>query len=82
MCGFNVRPYLVELQSFMWVVGSGDGAGKLLVPGRPATLAYSRAGPVVFAAGEGQAGCFLIFSSRLSYLPFLMPRLLGDGWTF
>ena len=22
------------------------------------------------------------FSSRLSYLPFLMPHLLGDGWTY
>ena len=25
---------------------------------------------------------FVYFSSRLSYLPFLMPHLLGDGWTF
>ena len=25
---------------------------------------------------------FVFFSSRLSYLPFLMPHLLGDGWTY
>ena len=38
-------------------------------------------GPAVLAAGAGRVGCFLFFSSRLSYLPFLMPHLLGDGWT-
>ena len=26
--------------------------------------------------------CCCFFSSRLSYLPFLMPHLLGDCWTF
>ena len=48
---------------------------------RPTTLAYSRAGPAVLAAGAGWVGCFfflllllLLFSSRLSCLPFLMPR--------
>ena len=42
-------------------------------------------GPAVLAAGAGQVGYFFIlyfFSSRLSYLPFLMPHLLGDGWIF
>ena len=39
-------------------------------------------GPAVLAAGAGRVGCFLIFSSHLSYFPFLMPHLLGDGWTF
>ena len=24
----------------------------------------------------------VVFKSRLSYLPFLMPHLLGDGWKF
>ena len=27
-------------------------------------------------------GYLFFFSSRLSYLPFLMPHLLGDSWTF
>ena len=42
-------------------------------------------GPAVLAAGAGQVGCFFFlffFSSCLSYLPFLMPYLLGDGWTW
>ena len=40
-------------------------------------------GPAVLAAGAGWVGCFfLFFSSRLSYLPFQMPHLLGDGWTY
>ena len=42
-------------------------------------------GPAVLAAGAGRVGCFdflIFFSSGLSYLPFLMPNLLGDGWTF
>ena len=45
-------------------------------------------GPAVLAAGAGRVGCFLFlfvcmfFLSRLSYLPFLMPLLLGDGWTY
>ena len=32
----------MELKPF-WVVGLGDGAGQLPVPGRPTTLAYGRA---------------------------------------
>ena len=48
-------------------------------------------GPAVLAAGAGRRGYififyffffFFFFSSRLLYLPFLMPHLLGDGWTF
>ena len=39
-------------------------------------------GPAVLAAGAGWVGCFLFFSSRLSYLLFLMPHLLGDSWTY
>ena len=41
-------------------------------------------GPAVLAAGAGWVGYVLFvcfFKSRLSYLPFLMPHLLGDGWT-
>ena len=36
-------------------------------------------GPAVVAAGVGRV--FFFFLSRLSYLPFQMPHLLGDGWT-
>ena len=39
-------------------------------------------GLAVLATGAGWVGYFFFFSSRLSYLPFLMPHLLGDGWTF
>ena len=31
----------------------------------------------VFVVGGGR-----LFSSRLSYLPFLMLHFLGDGWTY
>ena len=33
----------------------------------------------MLAAGAGRVGCLFIFSSRLL---FLMPHLLGDGWTY
>ena len=48
----------------------------------------------MLAAGAGWVGFFFffflffvflfffVFSSRLSYLPFIMPHLLGDGWAF
>ena len=41
-------------------------------------------GSAVLAAGARWVGCFsfLIFSSHLSYLPFLMPHLIGDGWKY
>ena len=40
-------------------------------------------GPAVLAAGAGWVDYPLFFfKSRLSYLPFLMPHPLGDGWTF
>ena len=58
--------------------------GSFQLPGRPTTLALVGQGPVVLAAGAGRVGYlfYIVFSSRLSYLPFLMPHLLGDGWTF
>ena len=31
---------------------------------------------------DGWAVFWCVFSSRLSYLHFLMPHLLGDGWTY
>ena len=66
------------------MVGSGDVAGQLPVPGRPTTLEYGRAGACCACSRCGAGGLFLVvfLSSRLSYLPFLMPHLLGDGWTF
>ena len=82
------------------MVGSGDDAGQLLVPGRPTTLEYSRAGACSACSRCGTDGLFLVcvffflllffffcfvffvLSSRISYFPFLMPHLLGDGWTF
>ena len=43
-----------------------------------------RQGPAVLAAGAVRVVCFFfnVFSSHLSYLPFLMPYLFGDGWTY
>ena len=38
-------------------------------------------GPAVPAADAGRGTVFIFFSSRLSYLPFLIPRLFGGGWT-
>ena len=39
--------------------------------------------PAVLAAGAGWVGCFWgLYSSHLSYLPFLMLHLFGDGWTY
>ena len=63
------------------MVGSGDGAGQLPVPGRPTTLAFSRA-RACCACSRCRTGGLFFFSSRLSYLPFLMPHLFGDGWTY
>ena len=52
------------------------------MPGGPTTLHIVEQGPGVLAAGAGWGAVFFFkFSSRLSYLPFLMPHLLGDGWT-
>ena len=58
------------------VLGSFQSRGVLL-------LCYMVGqGPLVLAAGAGRMSCFLFFSSRLSYIPFLMPHLLGDGLTY
>ena len=58
------------------MVGSGNGAGQLPVLGHPTALHIVGQGPAVLAAGAGRVGYFFIFSSCLSYLPFLMPHLL------
>ena len=49
------------------MVGLGDGAGELPVPGRPATFAYSRQRPAVLAAGAGRVG-YIFFIFHLSSL--------------
>ena len=66
------------------------------MPGRPTALHRVGQGPAVLAAGAGRVSCFfvvvvvvvvcfiiiIIISSRLSYLPFLMPHLLETaGYT-
>ena len=44
------------------VVGSGDGAGYLPVPGRPTTLAYGSAGACCDCSRCGMDGlCFIFF---------------------
>ena len=47
----------------MWVVGSGDGAGLLAVPGRPTTLAYGRVRACYACSRCGMDGlCFICFN--------------------
>ena len=73
-----------------WVVGRAMVPGRFQCRGVLLLWHMVGQGPAVFAAGAGRVGrfffflfCFFFFkSSRLSYLPFLMPHLLGDGWTF
>ena len=48
------------------------------VPGRPTTLVYGRAR----ACSRCGMGGLFVFSSSLSYLSFLMPQLLEDGWIY
>ena len=43
------------------MVGSGDGAGQLPVPGRPTTLEYGRAGACCACSRCGPGGLFLAF---------------------
>ena len=68
---------MFDLKISVWVVGSGDGAGYLPVPGHPTTLAYGKAGACCACSRCGTGGLFfvVVFSSRLSNLPFLMPHL-------
>ena len=61
-------------------VGSGDGLGSFQCRGVLLLWHMVGQGPAVLATGAGWVGC--IFSSRLSFLPFLMSHLLGDGWIF
>ena len=42
------------------MVGSGDGAGQLPVPGRPTTLEYGRAGACCACSRCGTGGLFLV----------------------
>ena len=71
--------YTNLLSSVLWVVGSGNGAGELPVPGRPTTLAYGRAGACCACSRCGMGGLFFIVFISSILFPFLMPHLLGDG---
>ena len=56
-----------------------------MVPGHATALAYGRARTCCAYSRCGTGGLFFFFfffSSGLSYLPSLMPHLLGDGWTY
>ena len=61
------------------MVGSGDGAGSLLVPGRPTTLAYGRTRAAVLAAGAGRVGCFFFFFFTLSSLCLICWETAGHS---
>ena len=70
-----------------WVVGSGDGAVWLTVPERPTTgRVYGRAGACCACSRCRMGGLCIFFffflASHLSYLPVLMPHLLGNCWAF
>ena len=73
------------------VLGISQGRGVLLLQHMVGQ------GPAVLAAGAGRVNCFCVVVvfffcfvlflcvcvlSRLSYIPFLKPHLLGDGWTY
>ena len=75
---WNVKPRTKQKQGRAMVLGSFQCRGVLLL------RQMTRQGPAVLAAGAEWVGyvLFFIFKSRLSYLPFLIPHLLGDGWTF
>ena len=78
---FNSTLKSVQLSGWLgqaMVLGSFQCRGVLLL------RHMVRHGPAVLAAGAGWVGyVFYLFfiKSRLSYLPFPMPHLLGDGWT-
>ena len=58
-----------------WVVGSGDGAGYLPVPGRPTTLAFSRAGACCVCSRCGTGGLFFFF---FFFLIFFISSILSS----
>ena len=73
---FPITVYISGWLGQAMVLGSFPCQGFLLL------LHIVGQGPAVLAAGAGQVGCFFLNCSfRLSYLPFLMLHLLGDGWT-
>ena len=59
----------------LWVVGSGMVLGSFQCRGILLLWHMVGQGPAVLAAGAGLVACFflILFSSHLSYLPFLMP---------
>ena len=77
------EPHFKTLITFLplgqaMVLGSFQCQGVLLLwhmVGQGACYACSK-------CGTGGLFLYIYFSTRLSYLPFLMLHLLGDGWTF
>ena len=61
------------------MVGWRDGAGQLIVPGRPTAFAYSLF--FLQQVQDGWAVFFVIFPFVYPIFPFLMSHLLGDDWT-
>ena len=57
------------------MVGLDEGAGQRPVPGRTIIGHMVGQGPAVRVVRDGWAVFDFVFSSRLSYLPFLMPHL-------
>ena len=62
---------LPKLFLIVWVVGSGDSAGLLPVPGRPTALAYSKAGACCACSRCGTGGLFFCCFFHLIYPIFL-----------
>ena len=63
----------------LWVVGSGDGAGKLPVPGVLLLWHMVGQGPAVLATAEGRVGCFFFIFFFISSIlsPFSNASSLG-----
>ena len=62
-----------------WVVGSGDGAGQLPVPGRPTTLAYGRGLLCFQQVRDGWAVFFFFFFILSILFSFSNASSLGRG---
>ena len=77
----NVLLFSVDI--WLWHFLESGWLGRVMVLGsfqcRGALLLWHMVGqgPAVLTAGVGRVGFFHIL-----HLPFLMPHLLGDGWTF
>ena len=71
----NLHSAMLMVKQVYWVVGMGDGAELLPVPGRPATFACSRARTCCACSRCGTG--WLYFFIFFIYLPFLIGRPLN-----